>query len=167
MWDVGPESLISISAYCSVSQALDRGPWEKICARITISNPPCQVPSSRTQKTGLLETMPIEPNRERRNMIPDDDLSHYRWGSPEKTKPKSGVCRCSWPYCQAIEERSGRLVPRRSRPLWIPRAMAGDDCSDYSSRAACVGGDAILMRSLKLAQARESPDRTQTARGVR
>src|SRR3954469_14364866 len=66
---------------------------------------------------------PIAGVPENCNMIPDDDLSHYRWGSPEKTKPKSGVCRCSGPYCKAIEERSERLVPRRSRsPLWIPRA---------------------------------------------
>jgi hypothetical protein len=69
---------------------------------------------------------PVAGVPENCNMIPDDDLSHYRSRSPEKTKPKSGVCRCSWPYSKAIQGRSERLVPRRSRsPLRIPRAMAG------------------------------------------
>ena len=84
---------------------------------------------------------PVAGVPENCKMIPDDDLSHYRWGSPEKTKPKFGVCRCSWPYSKAIEGRSERLVPLRSRsPLRIPRTMAGaTDCALWQRLRRLLG----------------------------
>ena len=106
----------------------------------------------------------IEANRERRNMIPHDDLSHYRWGSPQeneakvqgfsdfeslRTRPLRGDQEGSWPFART--SRSGCQGPSVRHHL--PGGNAGDDCSDYSVRAACVGGVAILAWSLVLDEA--------------
>ena len=126
MWDVGPKNLISISAYCSLSRALKRGPRAVAEGLPRTARPGsrCRVAcSNKNPKMALSEMMPGEVSLR----------------IPQPSGPGAWQSRFQpWAFC------SSALAESADRPIsWTNRADRRPPCRSWKSLAIVWPNDII------------------------